>query len=254
MIIRTEVKELAFGRGVEIVASSEDAVDAFCENLGGTRTGLGDPATGDSRIGPYIIALVGPGGGGKTSTAVKLALSSQGLGGRKVGFLTLDTYRVGAVTELQTYAEITGLPLEVVYNRRELSGAAVRLRGCDVIVVDTPGRVPKDSEGTAPWHNLLREIRADETHFVVPSGMRVGVALSLSSSFSDLGVTHLLPTKLDEVQDDGTLAALAEALRLPVRWVTDGQEIPGGLRAAGPKILTSLGKIVTENTRMAAAG
>ncbi len=254
MIVRTEVKELAFGKGVEIVASSAEEMDHFRRGLGGMEDHPMATRNRTPRIGPYIIALVGPGGGGKTSTAVKLALSKHGLGKHKVGFLTLDTYRVGAVAELQTYAEITGLALEVVYNRRELSGAMQRLRSCEAVVVDTPGRGPEELENRAPWHDLLREIKADEVHLVLPAGLRMDVASSLKSAFRPLGVSHFLPTKLDEVPRDRGLAELAEAVSLPVRWITDGQEIPGDLKAAGARILGSLSHTVAEETRAVAVG
>jgi flagellar biosynthesis protein FlhF len=254
MIVRTEVKQLAYGKGVEIIASSAAEVEAFRNSLGAAAQPPREQASKGAHIGPYLIALVGPAGSGKTSTAIKMALSNHGLGDRKVGLLTLDTYRVGALAELQTYAEITGLPLEVVYARRELSDAAVRLRECDAIIIDTPGRGPEAMQARAPWHDLLHELRPDEVHLVVPAGVRLDVATHLSSAFMPLGVTHLLPTKLDEVPGDRGLAELAEAARLPVRWVTDGQDIPGNIRPAGPRIFSSLGQSAAEDTRAVAVG
>jgi flagellar biosynthesis protein FlhF len=209
MIIRTEVRRLAFGQGVEIVASSASEVEAFRTALGSAgEPGSPRRSSTASRIGPYVLALVGPAGSGKTTTAVKIALSRHGLGGRKVGLLTLDTHRVGAVAELQTYAEITGLPLEVVYSRRELTDTAVRLRDCDAIIVDTPGRGPQGMKTGAPWQEILHELKADEVHLAVPAGVRWDVARHLLSAFAPLRITHLLPTKLDEVPEDRGLPEL----------------------------------------------
>ncbi len=228
---------------VEIVAASPVDVAEYrrrMKNSGGREPmGRGSP-----RIGPFILALVGPAGSGKTLTAVKLALSHQAFGRGSVGFITLDTYRVGGVNELQTYAEIAGIPLEVVYSRREIPGALRRLRSCDAIIVDTPGRVPGTPGAAVAWEGLLRELDPQEIHLVLPAGLRIEVARHLASVFRRAGVTHILPAKLDQVPGDAGLAALVEQIKLPARWVADGQEVPGNLRPAGARLLAALGSVV----------
>ena len=96
---------------------------------------------------------------------------------------------------------------------------------------------------TATWENLLKEIRAKEVHLVVPAGLRIDVARYLKASFHGLGVTHMLPSKLDQVLGDAGLAELVEQVKLPTRWVADGQDVPGDLRPAGTRILSSLGQV-----------
>lgn len=188
--------------------------------------------------GPYVVALVGPPGAGKTTAAMKIALHPNGVGSRKVGLLTLDTYRVGAVDEMQTYAEIAGLPLEVVYHVREVEAAMERLQHLDAVVIDTPGRARTDSG----WGQALRKLAADEVHLVLPASLRDDVAGEFKNRLSATGITHALFTKLDEVPGDVGLAALAGTLELPVRWIGDGYEVPGKLSSAGSRIVRSLGK------------
>ena len=240
MIVRTRTRTHGGQALVEVVAAPAPAVEAFKQKLDGGRAAARRVKEGRPRIGPYVIGLVGPTGAGKTSTTVKIALHPRALGRRKVGLITLDTFRPGAVEELQTYAEIASLPLEVLYNSQELPGALQRLRACDVIVVDTPGRSPRfDSEG-AQWQTVLEAISADEVHLVLPAGLRLDVAVRLREALSACGPTHALYTKLDETGEDG-LAELAQAVDLPVRWIADGQDLPGDLQPAGPRILASLG-------------
>jgi flagellar biosynthesis protein FlhF len=228
----------------EVLAAPAAAVDAFrlALNWGDSRrTGTESP----SRIGTRYVALVGPPGAGKTLTAVKLALSRHAFGGQKVGFLTLDTYRVGAVDELQAYAELLGAPLEVVYNRREISGALERLRSCQVVLLDTPGRTPDAAGRFGPWEDLLRTVAPQEIHLVLPAGVRLDVARHQRASLDTLGVTHFLPTKLDQVPGDAGLAELVEGVGLPTRWVADGHEVPENLRPAGARVLSALGRSVS---------
>ncbi|MHB1310441.1 MAG: flagellar biosynthesis protein FlhF [Gemmatimonadaceae bacterium] len=202
------------------------------------------PAVGSSRgtrhggTQPFHIALVGPTGAGKTTTAAKLAVHAEGFGGRRVGFLALDTYRAGAIEQLQGYADVAEMPLEVVYDASEVPGARRRLASCEVIIVDTPGRGPRDIDPA--WRGVLHEIRPAETHLVVPATMRLDLAAALARVYAAAGVTHALLTKLDEVPKDAMVAQLAGQLALPMRWVTDGQNIPVDLHAAGPLLLEML--------------
>lgn len=238
MIVSTKVETTAEGPYVEIVAAPAGEVEAVRAQLDG-----GDVparAAGD-RIRPYTIALVGPPGAGKTTTAMKLALHPRALGDRKVGILSLDTYRVGAMDEITTYAEIAGLPLEIVYNTHDLESGMRRLAGRDAIIVDTPGRAGGATAEAGEWVDLLCRMEPDEIHLVLPAGLRSDVAEKVASTYAAIAPTHLLLSKADELPGDEGLALIPRALGLPTRWLTEGQEVPRGLALAGPKVLGALG-------------
>ncbi len=238
LIVRTRVVKGPKGDLVEILAARPEEVDEFRRRLSGEGTPAADQAP-RSRMGPRVIALVGPAGAGKTTTAVKLALHPRALDARSVGLLTLDTLRVGALEEIQTYAEVADLPLEVAYNAMDAHGALQRLGECDVVLVDCPGR--GFGGGGTDWVKILAAIDPDETHLVVPAGWRPDVAGPLKTALPDVTPTHALFTKIDEVGADAGFVALVEALGLPARWVADSPEIPGGLAAASSRILAALG-------------
>ena len=200
---------------------------------------LRPPPEGSNR--PRIVALVGPTGAGKTTTVAKLAVNPAAFGAWRVGLLTIDTFRTGALEQLDSYARVTGLPLEIVYSAEEVSGALERLSGCDVVLVDSPGRSPRHAAHNAAWMDLLREIGPDEVHLVIPAPLRLEVAVATLEAYEAIGVTHLLLTKLDEVIDDAGIADTAIEMRLKTRWVTDGQEVPADLHPAAPRVLGSLG-------------
>jgi flagellar biosynthesis protein FlhF len=237
MIVRTRSAR----DGVEVVAVRPDELSRYRARL------LPEPLPDlTTRLGrradrPWLLALVGPTGAGKTTTLAKLAIHPQAFGALKVGLLSLDTYRVGALEQLEMLAEIARLQMEVVYAPAEVPGALQRLQHCDVVLVDTPGRSPKEPALNAEWGALLRAMQPDETHLVLPASIRTDIGVAVHRAYEPHGVTHLLLSKLDEVPGEVGVTSLSLAIELPARWVTDGQEIPSDLRPAPARILASLG-------------
>jgi flagellar biosynthesis protein FlhF len=233
------------GRAVRVVAVREREVERFRERLTSEALPAGR--------GPLVLALVGPTGAGKTTTLAKLALSPHAFGGRRVGIVTLDTFRVGALEQIQTYAEVAGLPLEVVYDAREVPAAMERLAGCEVVLVDTPGRGPRARADDGEWRESLDAVAPAETHLVLPATLRPDIAEAIRDAYAPLGMTHLLLSKLDEVPDEAGVAELAYHADLPARWVADGQDVPGDLRPGVARILSSVGRPVPTHRPATAA-
>lgn len=194
---------------------------------------------------PYCVALVGPTGAGKTTTAAKLAVNDAAFGRLRAGFMTLDTHRAGAVEQLQAYADIANAPCEVVHDRRELAGAMRRLSSCDVVVIDTPGRGPRRGPEDDSWRELMRAVAPDETHFVVAATSRLDVLADAHRAEMATRPTHALLTKLDEVADKSAAVSIAGTLSLPIRWVTDGQRVPADFHLAASTLLSSGGAAMT---------
>jgi flagellar biosynthesis protein FlhF len=194
---------------------------------------------------PYVIALVGPTGAGKTTTAAKLAVRRGMFGSARLGLLTIDTYRVGGMEQLATYAELADVPFEVVYDVREVNAAMKRLAVCDVVIVDTPGRSPASAELTERWRTLLDALAPDEVHLVMPATLRADLAVDVGRSYraagGHCGATHLLLSKIDEVPQELGVADLALSLEMPTRWLTDGQNVPADLQTGVPRLMRTIG-------------
>jgi flagellar biosynthesis protein FlhF len=254
MIVHTRRVRSVGGSQIEVTAAPADEVERFTRRLTPGPLPTRSRAAGSR---PSVLALVGPTGAGKTTTVAKLAVHPQAMGTHRVGLLTLDTFRAGALEQLGMYAEVAGIALEIAYDAADVSAAMERLQGCDTIIVDTPGRSPRadrrrgdDATRAMHWRTLFDFIAPDEVHLALPATVRPDIAVGVRDAFDadgDVPVTHLLLTKLDEVPGEAGVADLAAALSLPARWVADGQEIPADLAAGAPRILKSLG--MTGGTR-----
>src|SRR5690606_5518049 len=114
-----------------------------------------------------VVALVGPTGVGKTTTVAKLAANARLKELLKVGLITVDTYRVAAVDQLQTYANLIDVPMRVVKSPREMRQAIDDLSAMDLVLIDTAGRSPQDELKIQELRGFLQAAQADEVHLVV---------------------------------------------------------------------------------------
>ena len=176
--------------------------------------------------GPRVVALIGPTGVGKTTTVAKLAATYKLRHGVDVGLVTSDTYRIAAVEQLRTYAEIIGLGLKVVTTPSEMGGAVRALADKDVVLIDTAGRSPRDAGRLDELQALLDAARPDETHLVLSGASSEAVLMQAAERFGQLAPNRVLFTKLDEAVNFGVLVGVASRVRLKLSYVTTGQEVP----------------------------
>lgn len=179
-----------------------------------------------------LVALVGPTGVGKTTTIAKLAANFRLRDKRSVGLITVDTYRIAAVEQLRTYADIIDLPMEVVSTPREMRDAVRRLERLDLVLMDTAGRSPKDEIKIQELRAFLSEARADEVHLVLSSGSSARCLEQTARQFATVGTTALILTKLDETTALGNLLPLLRTSSLPLSYVTNGQNVPDDIETA----------------------
>lgn len=186
---------------------------------------------------PSVVALVGPTGVGKTTTIAKLAAKFNLFERKKVGLITIDTYRIAAVEHLKTYGDIMNLPVEVVYTPSDLDRAIQNLSDCDLILIDTAGRSPHNQEMMDELHSFLTHSRIGEILLVISATTQLQDMMHLEEKFSKIAYTHLIFTKLDETSCLGPLVSMAWKSKRPISYVTCGQNVPDDIETAEPKKL-----------------
>lgn len=177
------------------------------------------------------VALVGPTGVGKTTTIAKLAANFRLRDKLRVGLITVDTYRIAAVEQLRTYADIIDLPMEVVSTPREMREAVCRLADLDLILLDTAGRNPGDEVRIQELKSLLAEAAADEVHLVLSAVASPGSLVKTARHFAPVGTNALVLTKLDEAMSLGNVLPVARDCDLPMSYLTNGQNVPDDIRS-----------------------
>jgi flagellar biosynthesis protein FlhF len=199
-------------------------------------TGPIQAASGAGRV----VALVGPTGVGKTTTIAKLAANYRLKEGRRVGLITVDTYRIAAVEQLRTYAEIIDLPMEVVSTPREMRDAVARMKDFDLVLMDTAGRSPRDEVRIRELRTMLAEAEPNEVHLVLSAAASARSLVAAAEKFIPVGVTAAIVTKIDEATALGNIVSLARTCKLPFSYLTDGQNVPDDINVAEPRALAQL--------------
>lgn len=191
-----------------------------------------------------VVAVVGPTGVGKTLTVAKLAANFKLRQNLRVGMLTTDTYRIAAVEQLRTYAEIVDVPLKVVMSPREMTAALGEMSDRNLVLLDTSGRSPGDELRIKELRSFLQEASPSEIHLVLSSASSESSLRRALDRFAALEPNRLLLTKLDEAATLGAAFSAVVSLPQPLSYVTMGQNVPDDIHVADPKDLA--GRIVEQ--------
>lgn len=186
-----------------------------------------------------IVVLIGPTGVGKTTTVAKLAANFALVDQRSVAMITVDTYRIAAVEQLRTYAEIIGVPLEVAYNPKELRRGVAKFKDKDLILIDTAGRSQNNHLQLAELKSYLEGIDA-EVHLVVSATTKLRDIEEIVRVFSQLRLDRIIITKLDETTTHGAILQTCVRAEAPLAFVTTGQGVPEDIEVASGKRLAQL--------------
>lgn len=179
-----------------------------------------------------IVALIGSTGVGKTTTVAKIAANFSLKDGYKVAMITSDTYRIAAVEQLKTYADIIGVSLDIVYTPEELAEALARHSDKNLILIDTAGRSPSNVDQLDELKELLAVNSKIEKHLVISATTKYKDAVEIVEKFSVCQPEKFLFTKVDETNNWGTLFNLLYRYPIKLSYITNGQNVPDDIEIA----------------------
>lgn len=179
-----------------------------------------------------VHCFVGPTGAGKTTTIAKLAAYFSLEKKKKVSLITADTYRIAAVEQLRTYAEIVGIDLQVVFRPDEVMETIQACADSDIILVDTAGRSQMNREHLEELSAFLAELKPDAKHLVLSAGTKESDLRDIVQRYKRFGINRLIFTKLDETISLGNVYNTVNESMLPVSYFTFGQNVPDDIERA----------------------
>ncbi|APQ72244.1 flagellar biosynthesis protein FlhF [Clostridium botulinum] len=177
-----------------------------------------------------VTVLVGPTGVGKTTTIAKLAGKLSLIDKKKVGLITIDTYRIGAVEQLKTYADIMNIPFKVVFSIKDMEKAIIDLDYCDVILVDTTGRSSKNMMQISELRAFIEKIKEKSVHLVISASTKNKDIETIIKGYSILEYENIIITKLDETSIYGSILTILDKGKNPISFITTGQDVPDDIK------------------------
>ncbi|MDE6874063.1 MAG: flagellar biosynthesis protein FlhF [Lachnospiraceae bacterium] len=183
------------------------------------------------------IFFIGPTGVGKTTTIAKIASMLKMAKKKKLALMTADTYRIAAVEQLTTYANILDIPLHVIYSADEVKEVQEQLTDYDFVLVDTAGRSHKNREQRDDLEQLLKCVPEDEreVYLVLSATTKYHDLIRITDSYLQITDYALIFTKLDETGCIGNIFNIHMKTGAPLSYATFGQNVPDDINVIDPQ-------------------
>ncbi len=187
---------------------------------------------------PTVILFVGPTGVGKTTTLAKLAASFMLTDNKNIGLITADTYRISAVDQLKTYAEILGIPITVAYSVSEIQKEIDKYNDKDVILIDTAGCSYKDKQKFDELKLLVETCDADDVFLVLSTTVSSSNCKEIIKNYSFIPNYKLIFTKVDETSVYGSILNTKCFSNKNLSYIANGQNVPDDIEIANVEKLS----------------
>jgi fused signal recognition particle receptor len=221
-------------------AQTDDLEAALARQVERLLAADGDPgALRRAAVPPTVILVFGVNGVGKTTTVAKLAHRLQ-REGRSVLLAAADTFRAGAVEQLQTWADRLGVPWVGAQSGQGDPAAvafdalaAARARGVDTLLIDTAGRIHTDVRLLDELKKIVRVVAqrhpgGDAPHeslLVLDATVGQNAVRQAEQFAAAVPLTGLVVTKLDGTAKGGAVVALRRAVNVPIRFLGTGETL-----------------------------
>lgn len=179
-----------------------------------------------------FVNVLGPTGVGKTTTIAKMAARAVLEKKKKIAFITTDTYRIAAIDQLKTYANLLQAPVEVVYNANDYKKAIDKLSNVDIVFIDTAGRNYKEAKYVDDLKNIINFDEDVESYLVLSLTAKEKDMESIIEQFQQIPIEKFIFTKTDETNSIGTIFNLMIKYNKGLAYYTNGQEVPEDIEEA----------------------
>jgi len=186
------------------------------------------------------INVFGPTGVGKTTTIAKMAARSVLEKKKKIGFITTDTYRIAAIEQLKTYANLLQAPVEIVYNANDYKKAIENFAHLDLVFIDTAGRNYKEAKYVDDLKEMINFDEEVESYLVLALTAKEQDMESIIQQFSEIPIGKYIFTKIDETNSIGTMYNLMIKYNKGLAYYTNGQEVPEDIEEANLEAVLEL--------------
>ena len=178
------------------------------------------------------INVLGPTGVGKTTTIAKIAARSVLEKKKKIGFITTDTYRIAAIEQLKTYANLLHAPVEIVYNANDYKTAIEKMENLDLVFIDTAGRNYKEAKYVDDLKKIINFDDDVESYLVLSLTSKEQDMEAIIQQFHEFPIGKFIFTKIDETNSIGTMYNLMIKYNKGLAYYTNGQEVPEDIEEA----------------------
>jgi flagellar biosynthesis protein FlhF len=180
-----------------------------------------------------VVALVGPTGAGKTTTAAKLAANySLRHGSRQVAMISMDSYRIGGWDQLRAYGRLLDIPVRTADSHEELHQALEEFSDRSLVLIDTGGMSQRDGGLQRQVDILDKNRMGKQVMLLLPATCRQSGLGDVIESFAAFSPDGCIVTKVDETTCLGGVLSAAVTHQLPIAWMSDGQRVPEDLHLA----------------------
>lgn len=190
---------------------------------------------------PQVFFVVGPTGVGKTTTIAKLGANFKRKHKARVLMITADTYRVAAIPQFKAFGEILDLPVEVAYTPQQLAELVrTNAKHYDLILVDTPGRSQRATAEVGELGDFLAAVPHKSVHLAVSATTQYKDMKKIVETFGTMPLNGFIITKTDETISLGAAYTLACETKVPLSYLTTGQQVPEDIEVASADLVVDL--------------
>ncbi len=187
-----------------------------------------------------VVAFLGPTGGGKTTNLFKIASNLVLNKKMKVAVISVDTFKAGAADQARSYSNILGIPFYLLSDPKKIRETVDDLNFVDAILIDTVGRSHYDHWKVGEIKETLKFLDEIEYMMVLSCNMNTKESINIINKYQRFfKINYLFFTKIDETVYPGIIPNLAVKTKIPLTYISTGQNVPEDLKVLTPERLAS---------------